>query len=117
MHDPVRQTGEWLKSVVQGYFNYYAVPGKHRQHETIPASTVGALVAHSVPSKPATRALGEDAWAARPVASRTPRAPSLSRGSLRRQSSEIRTGCANERPSGSVRGVPRKRYPYRDRAP
>jgi RNA-directed DNA polymerase len=27
MHDPVFQTGEWLKSVVQGYFNYYAVPG------------------------------------------------------------------------------------------
>src|SRR6202521_1050958 len=27
MHDPVRQTGQWLKSVVQGYFNYYAVPG------------------------------------------------------------------------------------------
>jgi RNA-directed DNA polymerase len=27
MHDPVMQTGEWLKSVVQGYFNYHAVPG------------------------------------------------------------------------------------------
>jgi len=27
MHDPVPRTGEWLKSVVQGYFNYYAVPG------------------------------------------------------------------------------------------
>ena len=27
MHDPVTQTGAWLKSVVQGYFNYYAVPG------------------------------------------------------------------------------------------
>jgi RNA-directed DNA polymerase len=26
MHDPVAQTGQWLKSVVQGYFNYYAVP-------------------------------------------------------------------------------------------
>jgi RNA-directed DNA polymerase len=26
MHDPVAQTGEWLRSVVQGYFNYYAVP-------------------------------------------------------------------------------------------
>ena len=26
-HDPVPQTGEWLKSVVQGYFNYHAVPG------------------------------------------------------------------------------------------
>jgi len=27
MHDPVPQTGRWLRSVVQGYFNYYAVPG------------------------------------------------------------------------------------------
>src|SRR5438552_887818 len=27
MHDPVPRTGGWLKLVVQGYFNYYAVPG------------------------------------------------------------------------------------------
>ena len=27
MHDPIAQTGSWLQSVVQGYFNYYAVPG------------------------------------------------------------------------------------------
>jgi RNA-directed DNA polymerase len=27
MHDPVRQTGPWLQSIVQGHFNYYAVPG------------------------------------------------------------------------------------------
>ena len=27
MHDPVPQTGAWLRSVIQGYFNYYAVPG------------------------------------------------------------------------------------------
>jgi RNA-directed DNA polymerase len=27
MHDPVRQTGQWLKSIVQSHFNYYAVPG------------------------------------------------------------------------------------------
>ena len=26
-HDPVPDTGQWLRSVVQGYFNYYAVPG------------------------------------------------------------------------------------------
>ena len=26
-HDPVPDTGKWLRSVVQGYFNYYAVPG------------------------------------------------------------------------------------------
>jgi RNA-directed DNA polymerase len=29
-HDPVQQTGEWLHSVVQGYFNYHAVPGNGR---------------------------------------------------------------------------------------
>ena len=27
MHDPVPQTGRWLRSVLRGYFNYYAVPG------------------------------------------------------------------------------------------
>ncbi|HZC36950.1 MAG TPA: group II intron reverse transcriptase/maturase [Chthoniobacterales bacterium] len=27
MHDPPAQTGKWLRSVVQGYFNYHAVPG------------------------------------------------------------------------------------------
>jgi hypothetical protein len=31
-----------------------------------------------------------------------------------RHSSEIRTGCANERPSGSVRGAPGNWCPYRD---
>ena len=27
MHEPIRDTGEWLRSVVRGYFNYHAVPG------------------------------------------------------------------------------------------
>jgi len=27
MHDPLSQTGQWLRSIVRGYFNYYAVPG------------------------------------------------------------------------------------------
>jgi RNA-directed DNA polymerase len=27
MHEPAAQTGKWLRSVVQGYFNYHAVPG------------------------------------------------------------------------------------------
>src|SRR5215472_18380619 len=34
---------------------------------------------------------------------------------LDRYSSERRTGCANERPSGSVRGALGNRCPYRDR--
>jgi group II intron reverse transcriptase/maturase len=27
MHDPVERTGEWLKSVLDGYYHYHAVPG------------------------------------------------------------------------------------------
>ena len=27
MHQPLGDAGRWLKSVVQGYFNYHAVPG------------------------------------------------------------------------------------------
>ena len=27
MHDPVAQVGEWLKSVLNGYYQYHAVPG------------------------------------------------------------------------------------------
>jgi len=27
MHDPVRQTGAWLQTVVRGYFQYHAIPG------------------------------------------------------------------------------------------
>ena len=30
-HDPIQQTGDWLKRVVQGYFNYHAVPGNLRR--------------------------------------------------------------------------------------
>jgi hypothetical protein len=30
MHAPIAQTGKWLRSIVQGYFNYHAVPGKTR---------------------------------------------------------------------------------------
>ena len=31
MHEPVGQTGKWLRSVVQGYFNYHAVPGNGKR--------------------------------------------------------------------------------------
>jgi hypothetical protein len=27
MHQPLAEVGKWLKSVVQDYFNYHAVPG------------------------------------------------------------------------------------------
>ena len=53
MHDPVRQTGQWLKSVVQGYFNvdfnYYAVPGNLDSLGVFRARVIGPVVAHTSP--------------------------------------------------------------------
>jgi group II intron reverse transcriptase/maturase len=31
MHEPIEETGKWLRSVVQGYFNYHAVPGNGKR--------------------------------------------------------------------------------------
>src|SRR5580698_7483944 len=79
-------------------------------------------------AKPSSRSVGEgkrrtkapdslDTYAGNgpTVASNTQGAPSLPGGTLRRHTSEIRTGCANKRPSGSVRGAISNDRSYRDR--
>jgi group II intron reverse transcriptase/maturase len=33
-HDKIAEQGRWLRSVVQGYFNYYGIPGNHARLET-----------------------------------------------------------------------------------
>jgi len=69
--------------------------GKHRQSQRIPGSAHWALVAYTLPPKSDTPALLESyarsGWTMAPSTART---PSLSRASLRRYSSTIRTGCA-----------------------
>ena len=40
MHEPPAETGEWLRSVVQGYFNYHAIPGNRRSLCTFRSSVV-----------------------------------------------------------------------------
>jgi RNA-directed DNA polymerase len=39
MNDPIEQTGGWLNRVVQGYFNYHAVPGNLRRLYTFRRET------------------------------------------------------------------------------
>src|SRR5438552_14858816 len=89
--------------------------GKSRQSRRIPGSVNWAVVAHPSPPQPETSDL-LDAYArlGRPMVSSTASAPSLPGGSLCRQSSAIRTGCANERPSGSEEGVASNHDPYSD---
>jgi len=80
MHDPVLQTGEWLKSVVQGYFNYYAVPGNLKKPRGVPGPTAGTVVARTSPPEPtASILLDPHAYAGQTMASSTASAPSLSR--------------------------------------
>src|SRR5438552_144321 len=70
-HEPVAEVGKWLRSVVQGYFNYHAVPGnidslqsfraqvfwhwsralqRRSQKSRMPWERFGPLVAHWIPS-------------------------------------------------------------------
>jgi hypothetical protein len=70
-HEPVAEVGKWLRSVVQGYFNYYAVPGnidslqsfraqvvwhwsralqRRSQKSRMPWERFGPLVARWIPS-------------------------------------------------------------------
>ena len=59
MHEPVAQTGQWLRSVVQGYFNYHAVPGNIDSLCDISLSGDPALAEHVDPSGPeASTSLG-----------------------------------------------------------
>jgi hypothetical protein len=55
MHDPVPQTGQWLQSTVQGYFNYYAVPGTLTSLE---CSAIGCLLSGGVPFADGARNTG-----------------------------------------------------------
>src|SRR5262252_6899601 len=88
---------------------------KPRQPRGVPAAIAGTVVAQVASPEPKASVLVDPHASVRgSLASATARAPSLPRGSLCRQSSAIRTGCAKKRPSGSVRGVSREWYPYRD---
>jgi group II intron reverse transcriptase/maturase len=39
-HQPISEVGKWLRSVVQGYFNYYAVPGNMDSLNSFRAQTI-----------------------------------------------------------------------------
>jgi hypothetical protein len=54
MDDPLPQTGQWLQSIVQGYFNYYAVPGNLTSPGGVPRSGACSLVAYHSPTEPET---------------------------------------------------------------
>lgn len=44
-HERIAETGKWLRSVVQGYFNYHAVPGNFRALQTFRREVARAWLA------------------------------------------------------------------------
>jgi len=108
-HDPVRQTGQWLKSILQGHSNYYAVPGNLDSLGVFRDRLMGQwwrTLRRRSQKHPIswTRILAlADRWF--PQARVLHPYPAVR---FAAKSSAIRTGCANKRPSGSVRGVSRE---------
>ncbi|HME08752.1 MAG TPA: hypothetical protein VKG25_16970 [Bryobacteraceae bacterium] len=55
-HEPIVETGSWLRSVAQGYFNYHAVAGEFRGAPDVPAGG-GTRVAGGAPAAQSTAPL------------------------------------------------------------
>ena len=117
MHDPVPQTGEWLKSVVQGYFNYYAVPGNLDSLGVFRERVLRAMAASLRRRSQRHRSTWGRLHVCRTVASSTRVCSILIPSSLCRQSSEIGAVCASERSYGSAIGATSDGRPYRDCRP
>src|SRR5262245_40219135 len=87
-----------------------------REPGDVPGPDACDVVAHSSPPQSETPAhVDAHPRVSSAMASSTEYTPSVSRCALCRQLSAIRTGCANERPSGSVEGVMSNHDPYSDR--
>ena len=115
MHQPLAEVGRWLRSVVQGYFNYHAVPGNLPSLRSFRLEVrkrwLCVIRRRSQRSRNTWELFERIAEQWLPV----PKILSLSPLAFRRYTSAVRAGCANERQSGSVRGALGNRRPYRDR--
>ena len=114
MHHPIPEQGRWLASVLQGHYNYYAVPDNSEAHARLPTTGHLALAigAHTPqPERP------DHLEADRPprcaMATGTPHPSPLAQPALRRQNPREEPSALT-RTLGSVRGASGNWRPYRD---
>jgi len=64
MHVPIAQVGEWLRSVLRGYYQYHAVPGNLAVLVSVPAPGGAPLVQNAEPAQSTEAKLGPifDHW-------------------------------------------------------
>jgi hypothetical protein len=114
-HKRVVENGKWLRSVVQGYFNYHAVPRKLRGLADVPERggpyVAGGAAASKPTGSPLLGAIPSDRGS---LPASTADSASTTWGSLRRHAPEVRAVCARVRSYGSVRGASGNGRPYRD---
>jgi RNA-directed DNA polymerase len=119
MHAPFAQVGEWLRSVLRGYYQYHAVPGNlavlSRFRRQVARLWFRTLSQRSQ-RRPTWTKLSPifDHWATHSSCGAC-----VSRCSFRRQTSsgvtsKVRTVCSSSCKYGSVRGVVGNGHPYRD---
>jgi RNA-directed DNA polymerase len=112
-HKRVSENGKWLRSVVQGYLNYHAVPGNFAAD--VQAGSGSDVVEGASPSQPAPSiSVGTFAADRGALPTLTANSASITGGALRRQIPEVGAVCAKVRPYGSVRGASGNGRPYRD---
>ena len=114
MHEAIRETAEWLKQVVTGYFQYHAVPtnGSASRPSAITSSISGGVRSGGAArsTRMTWQRIGKlaDDWLpnrASFIPGQTNASPSNTQGGSRMRES---------RTYGSVRGVRSNAHPYRN---
>jgi hypothetical protein len=114
-HERVAATGEWLRSVVQGYFNYHAVPGNFAALQVFRREVVRAWLKTLRRRSQRHRLPWEQFRSITDFHLPLPRILHPQPGvRFDAKHPKVRAVCAKVRPYGSVRGAYGNGCPYRD---
>ena len=115
MHDPVSDTGKWLRRVITGYYRYHAVPGNlpmmARFRHRITRLWRHALIRRGGKRPPNWAETDFALWT---VVAGTHQSTSLIRDTVLRLNIQGGSRMRETRSYGSVRGARRETRPYRD---
>ena len=96
MHHPIPEQGRWLASVLQGHYNYYAVPDNSEAHARLPTTGHLALAAGaSAPQPERPDHLEADRPPRRTMATPTPHPSPLAQRSASTPKPEGGAQCVN----------------------
>ena len=115
-HQPVAEVGKWLKSVVQGYFNYHAVPGNMDSLNSFRAQVIWRWYRALRRRSQRNKMTWERFWLlVDSMDSKCEDPASASECALRRHSSKVGAVCSNSARTDLCGGRLGNRRPYRNR--